>query len=36
MAARISTAIEQRLRVVGEVAEQGLEADPTRSTPRVF
>ena len=36
MAARIATAIEQRLRVVGEVAKVGLEADPDRSTPRVF
>ncbi len=36
MAARITTAIEQRLTVVPEVAEQALEADPNRSTQRVF
>jgi predicted ArsR family transcriptional regulator len=36
MAARISTAIEQRLKVVLEVAEQALEAEPSRSTRRVF
>jgi hypothetical protein len=36
MAARIATAIEQRLRVVLEVAEQALEAHPTRSTQQVF
>ena len=36
MAARISTAIEQRLKVVLEVAEQALESHPSRSTRRVF
>jgi hypothetical protein len=36
MAARIATAIEQRLRVVVEVAEQALKAHPTRSTHRAF
>ena len=36
MAARIATAIEQRLKVVLEVAEQALQADPSRSTWRVF
>ncbi len=36
MAARIAVAIEQRLRLVLEVAEQALEADPHRSTQRVF
>jgi len=36
MAARIATAIEQRLRVVLEVAEQALEAYSNRSTRRVF
>jgi integrase len=36
MAARIAMAIEQRLTVVLEVAEQALEAHPTRSTQRVF
>ena len=36
MAARIATAIEQRLKVVLEVAEQALEAHPNRSTQRVF
>jgi integrase len=36
MAARIATAIEQRLRRVLEVAEQALEAQPHRSTQRVF
>jgi hypothetical protein len=36
MAARIATAIEQRLTVVLEVAEQALEAHPNRSTRRVF
>jgi hypothetical protein len=36
MAARISTAIEQRLKVVLQVAEQALEAHPGRSTHRVF
>jgi integrase len=36
MAARIATAIEQRLTVVLEVAEQGLRTHPNRSTHRVF
>jgi hypothetical protein len=36
MATRIATAIEERLRVVLEVAEQALEEDPNRSTHRVF
>jgi hypothetical protein len=36
MAARIAVAIEQRLTVVLEVAEQALEAHPSRSTQRVF
>jgi integrase len=36
MAARIATAIEQRLTVVLEVAEQALEAHPNRSTHSVF
>ena len=36
MAARIATAIEQRLTVVLKVAEQVLESHPTRSTQRVF
>jgi hypothetical protein len=36
MAARIAAAIEQRLTVVLEVAEQVLEAHPNRSTHRVF
>ncbi|HEX2157152.1 MAG TPA: tyrosine-type recombinase/integrase, partial [Actinomycetes bacterium] len=36
MAARIAAAIEQRLRVVLEVAEQALETQPSRSTQRVF
>jgi ribonuclease BN (tRNA processing enzyme) len=36
MAARIATAIEQRLRLVLEVAEQALEDRPNRSTRRVF
>jgi integrase len=36
MAARISMAVEQRLKVVLEVAEQALEAHPKRSTRRVF
>jgi hypothetical protein len=35
MAARIATAIEQRLRLVLEVAEQALEPDSTRSARRV-
>jgi integrase len=35
-AARIATAIEQRLSVVLKVAEQALEAHPSRSTQRVF
>jgi integrase len=36
MAARIATAIQQRLTVVLKVAEQTLEAYPNRSTQRVF
>jgi integrase len=36
MAARIAAAIEQRLTVVLKVAEQALEAQPSRSTQRVF
>jgi hypothetical protein len=36
MAARIATAIEQRLTVVLKVAEQVLESHPYRSTQRVF
>jgi hypothetical protein len=36
MATRIAAAIEQRLTVVLEVAEQVLEAQPRRSTQRVF
>jgi integrase len=36
MAARIARAIEQRLAVVLEVAEQALEAQPYRSTQRAF
>jgi hypothetical protein len=36
MAARIATAIEQRLRVVLEVAEQVIEAHPSCSTHRVL
>ena len=36
MAARIATAIEQRLTVVLEVAEQVLDAQPHRSTQRVL
>jgi integrase len=36
MASRIATAIEQRLRLVQEVAEQALEAQPSRSSQRVF
>jgi hypothetical protein len=36
MAARIATAIEQRLRLVLEVAEQALETQPRRSTQRVI
>jgi hypothetical protein len=36
MAARIVTAIEQRLRLVQKIAEQALEAHPSRSTQRVF
>jgi integrase len=36
MAARIAVAIEQRLTVVVKVAEQALEAQPNRSTQRVF
>ena len=36
MAGRIATAIEQRLTVVLKVAEQALEAHPSRTTQRVF
>jgi hypothetical protein len=36
MAASIATAIEQRLTVVLEAAEQALEAQPSRSSQRVF
>jgi predicted ArsR family transcriptional regulator len=36
MAARIATAIEQRLTMVLKVAEQDFEAQPRRSTQRVF
>jgi hypothetical protein len=36
MAARIATAIEQRLTAVVEVAEQALEAHPNRSTHRAL
>jgi hypothetical protein len=36
MAARIATAIEQRLRLVLEIAEQALETHSNRSTRRVF
>jgi integrase len=36
MAARIAIAIEQRLRLVLRVAEQALEAQPRRSSQRVF
>jgi predicted ArsR family transcriptional regulator len=36
MAARIATAIQQRLTIVLEVAEQAFEAHPNRSTRRVF
>ena len=36
MAARIATAIEQRLSLVLEAAEQALEAQPSRSAQRVF
>jgi hypothetical protein len=36
MAARITTAIQQRLKVVLEVAEQTLKSHPSRSTRRVF
>jgi integrase len=36
MAARIATAIEQRLRLVLEAAEQALEAQSSRSTQQVF
>ena len=35
-AASIATAIEQRLRLVLEVAEQALEPHPSRSTQRAF
>jgi hypothetical protein len=36
MAAGIATVIEQRLRLVLEVAEQALEAQSSRSSQRVF
>jgi hypothetical protein len=36
MAVRIATAIEQRLRLVLEVAERAIEAHPSRSTHKVF
>jgi hypothetical protein len=36
MTGRIAAAIEQRLRLVLEVAEQALEAQPSRSTQRVL
>ena len=36
MASRIAKAVEQRLTVVMQVAEQALEAQPSRSTQRVF
>jgi hypothetical protein len=36
MAARIATAIESAAQAGGEIAKVGLEADPDRSTPRVF
>jgi hypothetical protein len=36
MAGGIATAIEQRLTVVLKVAEQALEAHPSRTTQRVF
>jgi hypothetical protein len=36
MAARIATAIEDRLRLVLEVADQALEAQPRRSSQRVL
>jgi integrase len=36
MASRIAAAIEQRLRLVLDVAEQDLEGHPSRSTQRVF
>jgi nitrogen regulatory protein PII len=36
MAARVAAAVEQRLRVVLEVAEQAFEGQPNRSTQRVF
>jgi hypothetical protein len=36
MAGRIATAIEQRLRLVLELAEQALEAHPNRSMRRVL
>jgi hypothetical protein len=36
MAARIATAIEQRLRLVLEVAEQALEAQPHHAAQRMF
>jgi hypothetical protein len=36
MAARVATAVQQRLTVVLQVAEQTLENHPNRSAPRVF
>jgi predicted ArsR family transcriptional regulator len=36
MAARVAAAVEQRLRLALEVAEQALETDPNRSTRRMF
>jgi integrase len=36
MAARVAAAVEQRLRLVLEVAEQALEGQPNRATQRVF
>jgi integrase len=36
MAARVAAAVEQRLRLALEVAEQALETDPNRSTWRTF
>jgi hypothetical protein len=36
MAARVTAAVQQRLTVVLQVAEQALENHPNRSAPRVF
>jgi hypothetical protein len=36
MAARVTAAVQQRLTVVLQVAEQTLENHPNRSAPRVF